>query len=58
MIGHRVRIIRDGAEPFEGTLLRSDTAGVIVHNIDGFRDDRLFIPYSRIIEIQDKGRVP
>lgn len=39
MMGHRVRVIRDGAEPFEGTLMRQDETGVVVHNDRGLGHD-------------------
>lgn len=58
MIGNRVRVVREGASDFEGVLLRQDSTGVLVHQRQGLADDRLFIPYSRIIEIRDLGRAP
>ena len=58
MIGHRVRVIREDADDFEGTLLKYDQSGVVVHNRDGLNDRRLFIPFARIIEIRDMGRAP
>lgn len=57
MLGNRVKVVREGAEPFEGTLISSNATGVVVHNQDGFNDKRLFIPYVRIIEIVNLGPV-
>lgn len=58
MMGHRVTVIRENAPPFEGTLVKHDAIGVVVHKRDGFNDERLFIPFGRIIEIKDHGRAP
>lgn len=58
MIGNRVRVaLKDPTEIFEGTLLRIDERGPIVHRQQGFDDDRRFFPMSRVIEIKDLGAV-
>ena len=57
MEGHRVRVYRlNGDGTFEGTLLKQDAVGVIVHNSDGLNNERLFIPFSNISHIKDLGR--
>ena len=58
MIGQRVRVVRKSADAFEGTLLKSNSTGVVVHNRQGLNDRRVFIPYQEIIEIVDLGRAP
>ncbi len=58
MIGNRVKVIRSQFDPVEGVLVRSDATGVVIHKCYGLDDEKVFIPFTRIIEIQDKGRMP
>lgn len=58
MIGNIVRVERQNAATVEGVLIREDSRGVIIHKCYGLDDEKIFIPYARIIEIQDRGRAP
>jgi hypothetical protein len=59
MIGNQVRVLlTDTNNDIGGVLKELDSAGATVYRTDGLPDQNrnLFIPMSRIKEIQDYGR--
>lgn len=58
MFGHNVRVVRDGAETVEGVLQRQDETGVTI-TIHAYKEraQNVFVPWTRVLEIRDMGRV-
>lgn len=59
MLGHRVRVIRDGASSISGVLQSLKPEGVVV-SPEGMmpeQSDNVFVPMARVLEIQDRGPV-